>query len=63
MRGHLSAAAGDIRRRAHPLQELFFRGVAQRQAKGPIAIIWIKPVVARLQRQPGGHQQGLMTRA
>ena len=61
VRRHLAAAAGDICRCANTLQELLFRSIAQRQAERPVAIIRIKPIVARLQRESGRDQQRLVT--
>ena len=51
MGGHLAAAGGRVSARADGLQQHFFRGDAQGQAEGAVAIIGIKPIVARPQER------------
>ena len=63
VRGHLPPAGVGIVGRAHGFQQLLVRRHAQRETERAVAIVGIEPVVARAQRQSGGHQQRFVSRA
>ena len=63
VRGHLAAAAGRVGCGADGLQQHVFDGDAEGEAEGAVAIVGEEPVVAGLQGQAGGDQQGLMAGA
>ena len=60
VRRHLAATGGRIGGSANGLQEHGFRGHAQGEAEGAVAIVGEKPVVAGAQVGGGGQQQGFM---
>ena len=54
MRWHLASARGRVGARPNRLQQHVERRNPQRQAKGPVAIVGIKPVVARTEQHSRG---------
>ena len=60
VRRHLAPAGTGIVGRADTLQKHVVRLDAERQAQRAIAVVRIEPVVARLQREAGGHADGLV---